>query len=92
MKKLIFERSSDARVVKRHFCHPVVFGHAEIPCAEETEDRAGRHRGHVTPLLVEPVRVAFFRDAVADERGTRRAQGDELVGVDGDVVRVLAPE
>src|SRR5256885_4786062 len=32
-------------------------------------------------------RVASLRDAVTDERETRRAQRDQLVGVDGEVVR-----
>ncbi len=87
--QLAFEK---ARVVGRHLRAPVVLGHADVAGSEQAEDRSGRDRGHEAPLLVEPVRVALLRDAVADERGTWRAQGDELVGVHRYVARVLAAE
>ena len=81
-----------ARVDGRHLRHPVVLGHAEVARPEQPEDRAGRHRGHVAALLVEPVGVALLRDAVADEGGARRAEGDQLVRIDREVARVLAAE
>ena len=81
----------EARVVRRHLRHAIVLGHAQVAGAEQPEHRAGRHRGHEAALLIQPVRVALLRHAVADEGGTRRAQRDELVRVDRDVARVLAP-
>ena len=76
----------------RHLRHAVVLGDARVPRPEQAEDRAGRHRGHVAALLIEPVGVALLGDAVADEGRARRAQGDELVRVDRNVAGVLAPE
>ena len=39
--------------------------------------------------MVEPVGVAFLGNAVADEGEARGAEGDEFVGVDGEVGREL---
>ena len=88
-RQLAFEQ---ARVGRGHLRHAIILGHTDIPRAEQAENRTRRHRSHVAALLVEPVRVALLRDAVADERRPRRAERDQLVRVDRDVVRVLAPE
>src|SRR5436189_3764276 len=64
-----------AGVDRRHPGGAIIFLLADIPCSQKTEDRAGGDGGHVAPLLVEPVGIATFGDAVAYEGGARRAQG-----------------
>jgi hypothetical protein len=59
---------------------------AEPFASEEGEDSAGVYGGHEAALVVEPCGVAFGGDAVADEGEAGGAEGDELVGVNGDVV------
>src|SRR5690606_11462500 len=70
----------------------IILGHAEIARAEQPERRLRRDGRHVTALLIEPVGVALLGNAVADERGPRRAQRDQLMRIDRDVVGVLATE
>src|SRR6266498_2116626 len=67
-----------AGVDRRHFCRAIIFFYAKVSRTQESEDRAGGDCGHVAALLVEPVGVAAFRDAVADESGTRRTQPNHL--------------
>ena len=76
----------------RHLGGAIVIFLADVARAEQTEDRAGRDGGHVAALLVEPVGVALFRDAVADEGRPRRAERDELVRIDRKIVGVFAAE
>ena len=42
--------------------------------------------------MIEPLRVALLRDAVADEGEARCAEGDEFIRIDGDVAGSLAAE
>ncbi len=51
-----------------------------------------RDSGHVAALLIEPLGVAAFRDAVADERQPRRAEREQLVRVHREIGRCLSPE
>ena len=48
--------------------------------------------GHEAAPLVEPLGVPLFWDSVADEGEARGAQGDQFIGVDGDVARSFAAE
>jgi hypothetical protein len=48
-----------------------------------------RHNGHVAALLIEPLRIAALRNAVAEERQARSAQREQLVRIDGDISRRL---
>ena len=82
----------EALVDRRHLCGAVVAVNVEALRAEEHEDAAGVDGGHEAALVVEPVGVAFFGNAVADEGEARRAEGDQLVGVDGNVAGGLAAE
>src|SRR5437667_11048 len=54
-------------------------GAAEVAGAQQLEDAARCDGRHVAPLVIEPPRVASLRDAVTNERETRRAQRDQLV-------------
>ena len=65
---------------------------AEILGAEQAEHRLRRDRRHETALMVEPLRVALFRHAVADEGQARRAQRDQFVRVDRQIAGGLAAE
>ena len=76
----------------RHLRRVVVLGHAQIPGAQQPEHRPGGHGCHEAPLVIEPVRVALLGHAVADERGPRRAERDQLVGVHGQVGGLHAAE
>src|SRR6478736_3098613 len=42
----------------------IVVGIANIVYAQKSEHRAGSHRRHIAALLIEPVGVALFRNAV----------------------------
>jgi hypothetical protein len=64
---------------------PMIFRRRQPPGAEQTEHWSGGDRGHVAALLIQPPRIALLGDAVADEGRPRRAQGDQLVRVDGQV-------
>src|SRR5437764_7823716 len=75
----------------RHRLRAVVVGDAQILRAEQLEDGARRHGGHVAPAVVQPARVALLRHAVADEGEAGRAQRDQLVRVDGKVGGRLGP-
>ena len=63
----------EALVYRRHFRGVIVVADTEIFRAEQPENRACRNGCHEAALLVQPFRVAFFRDAVTDENKTRRA-------------------
>ena len=76
----------------RHLRHAIVLLFAEILYAEQSEDRTRRNRGHVAALMIEPVCVALLEDAVADEHPARRDECDELMRIDGDVIRRLGTE
>ena len=81
-----------AGVHGRHFRGAIIFFFANIPRAQETEDRSGGDPRHVAALLVEPIGVAVFGHAVTDERETRRAQRDQLVSINWQIARVPAAE
>ena len=57
----------------------IVVRRAEVFRAEQSEYRPGGNGGHEAPPLVEPLRVALFRNAVADESQPRRTQRNQLV-------------
>ncbi len=84
--------SSRPTFTRRHLLGLVVVATSEVLRAEQPEHAARRHRGHVAPLLVEPLRVALLRHAVADEGRARRAQRDQLVRVHRQVAGVPAAE
>src|SRR5215204_6391966 len=70
----------------------VVVGDPEVFLdAEQSEYRTGGDAGHVAALLIEPVRVAR-RNAVADERQSRRAKRDQLMRIHRNVAGVPAAE
>ena len=64
----------------------------ETLCAEQSEDAACIDGGHEAALMVEPFGIALLRNAVADKGEARGAEGDEFVGVDGNVAGSLASE
>jgi hypothetical protein len=86
------QRAADQRVHRRHLLGRVVVRAAEVGGTEEAEGRLRADRRHEAPLLIEPEGVALLGHAVADERRPRRAERDQLMGVDRDVVRGLAAE
>src|SRR5579863_4476221 len=79
-----------AGVDGRHLRGAIVPGDAEVLDAQEPKYRSGCEGCHETALMVEPFGVSLFRYAVADEGGARRAQRDQLVGIDWNVTGVPA--
>ena len=65
----------------------VVVGQAEVAGPEQPENGLRRHGGHEATLVVQPLRITLLGDAVADENEARGAQGDQLVGIDGQLLR-----
>src|SRR5215510_7297571 len=57
----------------RHGVGEVVAGRAQAFLAEQLVHRRSEHACHEAPARVDPFRVTFFYDAVADEAGSRRA-------------------
>ena len=57
----------------------IVAGVAGIADAEETKHGAGGDDGHIAALVIEPVRVAFPGNAVADEDPARRDERDQFM-------------
>ena len=84
--------SSSPTLTARHLLLHVVVRHAERLRAEQAEHRLRGDRGHVAALLIEPLGIAAFGNAVADERQPRRAEREQLVRVDGNVAGGLAAE
>ena len=78
-------------VHRRHLRRPPVVRHAEILRAEQAEHRLRRDGRHEAALMIEPLRVALLRNAVAHERQPRRAERDQLVRIDGELVRRVSP-
>ncbi len=62
-----------ADVDARHFRYMVIQFVTDIVNAQEAEDLACGNGCHVAALVIEPVRIAFFRHAVADESKARCA-------------------
>ena len=60
----------------RHLCGMVVLIDAEALDAEQREHGTGRNGRHEASALIEPLRIALFGNAVADEGKARRAQGN----------------
>ena len=81
-----------AHVDRRHLLVVIVVRGPQVFRAQEPEYRPGGDGGHVAALLVQPLRVALLRHAVADEGQARRAQGDQLMRIHGYVAGVLAAE
>lgn len=77
-----------ADVHGRHLCIPIVVGHAEVLGAEQSKDRLGCDRCHEAAFVIEPLRVAFLSNAVADEGEPRRTERDQLVRVDRKIAGV----
>src|SRR5262245_56773457 len=75
-----------------HLLGLVVVRTAETFRAQQSEDRLAGNGGHEAALMVVPLRVALFRDAVADEGQPRRAQRDQFVRIDWNVPGRLAAE
>src|SRR5579863_10012002 len=64
---------------RRHLRGAVVAFHIQALGAEQGENAARVHGGHPAALMVEPVRIALFGNAVADEREPRSTERDKLV-------------
>src|SRR5271156_3438371 len=60
--------------------------------AEQIEDSASVDCSHKAALVIEPMRVALFRNAIADKRKAGGAERNQLVGIDRNVTRVHASE
>src|SRR5271165_2957202 len=69
-----------ALVHRGRFRSSVVAFDLEALGAEQRIYAACVHSGHETPLVVEPLGIAFLRDSVADEGETRGAEGNECIG------------
>src|SRR5690606_33387897 len=63
----------------RHRRGAVVFLHPYPSRAQKAIDRLRGDDRHETALLVEPQRIPFLWNPVADEDGARRAQRNQLV-------------
>src|SRR5262245_24647965 len=81
-----------ADVDGRHLLGFVVIRRSQILRTQKFENGSGGDRGHVAALVIEPSGVAFFRHAITNEGGTRRAQRDQLMSVNGNIASVLAAE
>ena len=77
-----------AHVHRGHLLLAVIIGSAEILRAQQPEHRPCGYGSHVTALMIEPLRIAFFGNAITDEGQPRSTQGDELMGVDRDIAGV----
>jgi hypothetical protein len=62
----------------RHFFRVVVAGDTKRRCTEQLKDRLRGYSGHVAALVIEPLGIALFRNAIAHKHQPRRAQGDQL--------------
>jgi len=60
-------------------------GQPEIARAQQSEDRLRRNGGHKAALMVEPVRIPFLGNPVADKGKPRGAKRDHHMGIDGQV-------
>src|SRR5688500_2396173 len=76
----------------RFLCGAIAVFDSEVTRPEQTEHWTRGDGGHVAAVLVQPVCVAALRNPVSDEGGTRRAEGDELMRIDGNVPGVFAPK
>src|SRR6185295_522848 len=56
-----------ADVDRRHLLLHVVVGSSEVLGAKQPKHGSGCDSSHIAALMVEPLRVAFFRNAIADE-------------------------
>ena len=68
-----------AIIHRRHLCRVIVPLLFRPLRAEEGEHSARVHRRHEAPLVVEPFRIAFFGNAIADECEPRSTQRDQFV-------------
>ena len=77
---------------RRHFRGVIVVRDSEVLRTEQTKHRPRGHSCHVAALLVQPLRVTFLRDAIADEGQPRCTQGYQLIGINRQVTSILAPK
>jgi len=75
----------------RHFRRVIVFVDFQSFGAEKFEYAAGINGGHKAALVIEPFRIAFFRNPVADKCQTRRAQAISSFESTGMSPGVLLP-
>src|SRR5437667_7448424 len=87
--ELAFEKSS---IDRRHFRGVIVVGDSEVLRAEQTEHGPSSDGCHVAALMVQPFRITFLRDAIADESQSRCAQRNQLIGVNRQITGILAPK
>src|SRR5882672_4080297 len=80
------------RVHRRHRSGSIVFLLANIARSEQPKYRPGSNGGHVAALLVQPICIPAFGDAVTDEDEPRSAQRDQHVRIYRQVPGVLAVE
>ena len=71
--------TQEAIVDRGHLGGAVVAVDAEAFGAEQGEDGTCGNGGHVTASLIEPLGIALFRNAVADECEPRRAERNQFV-------------
>ncbi len=76
----------------RHLRAAVVRAGSQVARAQQAPGRPGRDGGHEAALLVEPLRIAFFRNSVTDKDRPRSAEGQQLMGVYRQISGVFAAE
>src|SRR6478672_1190707 len=69
-----------AHVDPRHLLRLVVVRSSQILRTEQAEHWPGCNGSHEAALVIQPLRVPLFRDAVADERRVGRAVLQEVPG------------
>ena len=80
--QLSFQHSG---IERRHLLSLVVVGNAKILCPQKFIDRTCCDDGHVAALVIQPPGIALIWNAITDEREAGRAEGEQFVGVDGQV-------
>lgn len=75
-----------ANIDGRHLLRDVIIAATEIASSEQPKCWLRRDRGHEAALLIEPIGVASFGNPITDERQPRRAQRDQLVCIDRQVI------
>ena len=75
----------------RHLFGHVVVASAEVACSQQSEDRLSGDRGHEAALMIQPVSIAAFRDAVADEGQARAHRASVMCESTGRSSAVLRP-
>src|SRR5690606_28507202 len=78
----------ESNVDRWHFFRFVIVGYTEVARAEQFIHGACGNRGHVTAMVIQPVCIARFWNAVADERKTWRTQRDKMMRINRQLARI----